>query len=217
MKKVLLVGMLLIACISLTCEAQSLPKNLIAVVKPNVNVRQAANASAAVVMKAPFGTVFEMVSRQPGWYEVKEAFTGKKGYISASVTKLRSIDDNVYYPETNGVVGVVSGFDYENVSKKQNSETTRTYTLKVQKEGSDVVLASLSTSTADTSGRMRTYENYYKGKQMGWYIVLTEETDYEGVVQEKLDTPIIIFKDADGRSGICVQGVYYKEAGNPFN
>lgn len=88
MKKLISVSLILLTCMSFVCKAQSLPKFLVAVTKPNVNVRQAPNSSATVVTKAPLGTVFEMVSKQTGWYEVKEALTGKKGYISASVSKL---------------------------------------------------------------------------------------------------------------------------------
>lgn len=212
MKKKILLSLILLTCMSFVCEAQSLPKVLIAVTKPNVNVRQAPNASATVITKAPLGTVFEMVSKQTGWYEVKEAWTGKKGYISASVSKLCP-DSDPYYPKTTeDIVGVT---EFENISKRQNSETTATYVFQ-SKDKTNVVYASLSTTTADTSGRMRTYENYYKGKQMGWYIILDEETDYEGTVQSKLDKPILVFRESSGKAGIYIQGIYYKDANNPF-
>ncbi|WP_455614098.1 SH3 domain-containing protein [Bacteroides congonensis] len=214
MKKLISVSLILLTCMSFVCKAQSLPKFLVAVTKPNVNVRQAPNSSATVVTKAPLGTVFEMVSKQTGWYEVKEALTGKKGYISASVSKLCP-DTDPYYPRTTD--DIVDITEFENISKRQNSETTVTYGFRSKdKMKTNIIYASLSTTTADTSGRMRSYENYYKGKQMGWYIVLDEETDYEGTVQSKLDKPILVFRESSGKAGIYIQGIYYKDANNPF-
>ena len=214
MKKLISVSLILLTCMSFVCKAQSLPKFLVAVTKPNVNVRQAPNSSATVVTKAPLGTVFEMVSKQTGWYEVKEALTGKKGYISASVSKLCP-DTDPYYPRTTD--DIVDITEFENISKRQNSETTVTYGFRSKdKMNTNIIYASLSTTTADTSGRMRSYENYYKGKQMGWYIVLDEETDYEGTVQSKLDKPILVFRESSGKAGIYIQGIYYKDANNAF-
>lgn len=215
MKKFILMSLFLVTCLSYTCNAQTLP-DVVAVTKPNVNIRKAPNASASVIMKAPLGTIFELVSKQAGWYEVKEAYTGNKGYIATSVSKLCLKDNQAYYPGTADIVGLEENAGYENVTKKQNSETTSTYKFWFKDQGSDVVYTSLSTTSADTSGRMRSYENYYKGKQMGWYLLLNEETDYEGTVQNKMDNPILVFKSANGTSGVYVQGVYYKEAGNPF-
>lgn len=209
-----ILSLILLTCMSFVCKAQSLPKFLVAVTKPNVNVRQAPNSSATVITKASLGTVFEMVSKQTGWYEVKEAWTGKKGYISASVSKLCP-DSDPYYPNTTD--DIVDITEFENISKRQNSETTATYGFHSKdKMKTNIIYASLSTTTADTSGRMRTYENYYKGKQMGWYIVLDEETDYEGTVQSKLDKPIVVFRESSGKAGIYIQGMYYKDANNPF-
>lgn len=211
MKKLISVSLILLICISFTCKAQSFPKFLVAVTKPNVNVRQAPNSSAAVITKAPLGTVFEMVSKQTGWYEVKEALTGKKGYISASVSKLCPDSEYTYPKTTEGIVRLESNPGYVNVIRKSNSETTATYVFWFKGQDSNVVYASLSTSTADTSGRMRSYENYYKGKQMGWYIVLNEETDYEGAVQSKLEDPILVFKSSTNPLDIYVQGVSYRD------
>ena len=145
---------------------------------------------------------------------MKEALTGKKGYISASVSKLCP-DTDPYYPRTTD--DIVDITEFENISKRQNSETTVTYGFRSKdKMKTNIIYASLSTTTADTSGRMRSYENYYKGKQMGWYIVLDEETDYEGTVQSKLDKPILVFRESSGKAGIYIQGIYYKDANNPF-
>ncbi|WP_291593195.1 SH3 domain-containing protein [Bacteroides sp.] len=214
MKKLISISLILLTCMSFVCKAQSFPKFLVAVTKPNVNVRQAPNSSATVITKAPLGTVFEMISKQTGWYEVKEAVTGKKGYISASVSKLCP-DTDPYYPRTTD--DIVDITEFENISKKQNSETTVTYGFRSKdNKKTNIIYASLSTTTADTSGRMRSYENYYKGKQMGWYIILDEETDYEGTVQNKLDKPILVFRESSGKAGIYIQGVYYKDANNPF-
>lgn len=211
MKRVFFVSLILLTSLSIVCKAQSLPKFLVVVTKANVNVRQAPNTSAAVVMKAPLGTVFEMVSKQTGWYEVKEAFTNKKGYISASVSKVYPVGE-YSYPTTESIVaGTRDTAGYVNVTRKQNSEITATYVFWIEKPESKVVYASLSTSMADTSGRMRTYENYYKGKQMGWYIVLEEETDYEGTVQGKLEEPILVFRAAGYDPAIYIQGVRYKD------
>lgn len=211
MKKLISVSLILLTCMSFACKAQSLPKFLVAVTKPNVNVRQAPNASATIVMKAPLGTVFEMVSKQTGWYEVKEALTGNKGYISASVSKLCPDSEYTYPKTTEGIVRPDINPGYVNVIRKPNSETTATYVFWFKGQDSNVVYASLSTSTADTSGRMRSYENYYKGKQMGWYIVLNEETDYEGAVQSKLEDPILVFKSSTNPLDIYVQGVSYRD------
>ena len=212
-------GVLPFICLSLSTimNAQSLPKTLVVVVKPNVNVRQSPNPSAPVVSKAQLGTVYELVSKQTGWYEVKEALSGKKAYVASSVVKLCPDSDYRYPKTTEGIVGLEGNAGYVHTTKKQNSEEIATYAFWTKEQVPNVVLISLSTSVADTSGRMRSYENYYKGKQMGWYIAITEETDYEGAVLNKLDEPILVFKEANGNSGIYIKGVYFKEAGNPFD
>lgn len=203
---------------SLSCLAQDsvIPKYLIVVTKPNVNLRQAPNSTGAIVMKAPIGTVFEMVSKQPGWYEVKEAWAGKQAFISASVAKQRIGNDSIYTMSSESIVGLPEApYMFENIHKTKNSETITTYTISAQEKNSNIVDVSLSTTYADTSGRMRTDEQNYKGKKMGWYVVLTEEIDYEKNVN-KMEQPILIFKESTGKSGIYVQGTYYKEGGNPF-
>lgn len=64
------------------------------------------------------------------------------------------------------------------------------------------------------TGSMFTQEIYYKGKQMGWYLLFDEAVDMDGVVQSKLEQPVVVF--ANGSQGVVVNGENYKKARNSF-
>lgn len=195
----------------------SLPNQLVAVTKPNVNVRQAPNNTARILSKASLGTVYELVSNKAGWCEVKEAVTGKTVYISATMAKIFNKESSSY-PKTEYLAGGTEDdpAQYEHTKNTSKTSTTETYSFWTEDSKKNTVFANLNILTADTQGRSRGYDYSYKGKQMGWYVVLDEEIDLDGNVGEKLEKPIIVYWNYSGKSGIFVDGVYYKDSGNPF-
>lgn len=55
---------------------------------------------------------------------------------------------------------------------------------------------------------------YYKGKQMGWYLLFNETIDMDGAVQSQLEQPVIVF--ANGSQGVIINGESYKKVSNSF-
>ena len=61
---------------------------------------------------------------------------------------------------------------------------------------------------------MFTQEVYYKGKQMGWYLLFNETIDMDGAVQSQLEQPVIVF--ANDSQGVIINGESYKKVSNSF-
>lgn len=64
------------------------------------------------------------------------------------------------------------------------------------------------------SGRSFTNEVYYKGKQMGWYLLFDEQVDMEGSFMDKMDQPIVVFSKSP--KGVIINGDFYKKTNNEF-
>lgn len=192
-----------------TAEA-TMPANVVVVAKKSVNVREAPEANANVLMKAPYCTLFELVSEQDGWYEVSEAWTGRKAYISKTVAEVYESG----YVEVTGLSGFImteSGeYAFEQVEKSNICTSTTSYDFYYDNANDKQTVRCLkSIRMIYNDGRMRTYETYYKGVQRGWYVALTEEVDYDGETQEKLEQPVIVYREPNN-DGIYIEGVRYQ-------
>lgn len=104
-------------------------------------------------------------------------------------------------------------FIYQKQKKMQNGEQTTSYAF-YQKQEKNIIYATVSQTTASMTGSMFTQEVYYKGKQMGWYLLFNETIDMDGAVQSQLEQPVIVF--ANGSQGVIINGESYKKVSNSF-
>lgn len=95
----------------------------------------------------------------------------------------------------------------------QNGEQTTSYAF-YQKQEKNIIYATVLQTTASMTGSMFTQEVYYKGKQMGWYLLFNETIDMDGAVQSQLEQPVIVF--ANGSQGVIINGESYKKVSNSF-
>lgn len=187
------------------------PAKLVVVTKQNVNVRQSPQTNAGIVRKASTGTLFEFIAENGSWYEVKDINTGKNVYISNTVSSLM---DGKQVARTDR--GIVEADDYTNYLyqrniKQRNGEIIMTYAF-YNKNEKNAVYATYSFTQISQTGNMSTQEAYYKGKQMGWYMIFDEVVDYDGAVQDKMEEPIIVY--SNGAQGVTINGEKYKKTKN---
>lgn len=196
MKKLLTAIFALMLAGNMSISAQNVfkaPEKLVQVTKANVNIREAGNPSAAVLYKAPQGTVFEFVSQNGQWYQVKEAVTGKTVYVSSTVSQILSEENENYY-HTLELNLVNSGIEYAFMKSGRDGEVKTAYTFEYCKNDQlgECLKATQSVTFTSMSGRSRTNETTYLGYQKGWYIELLYTEDYEGNLT-KLEKPMIFY------------------------
>lgn len=186
-----------------------MPKSVVVVAKNSVNVREAPDANANVLMKAPYCTLFELVAEQDGWYEVREAWTGRKAYISKTVAEVYE-SEYVAVTGLSGIIMTESGsYVFENTEKFRNGESVTSYDFYYASEADkETVMCLKSDRLTYNDGRMNTYPSYYKGVQRGWYIALTEQVDDEGQTEEMLEQPIIVYREPNS-DGVYIEGKRY--------
>lgn len=216
MKKVILSLFLAIcsgmAC-SLSAQGYRIPETAVVIAKPQANVRQAPETTAAVVEKASKGVLYELIARKSNWYEAKDVKTGKTVYISTTVANLM---EGRFLPRTDkGLVenSDLTSFAYQKRVTDSEKEAITSYVF-YQKGEKDVVYTTLSATVNTMTGRSFTNETYYKGKQMGWYLLFDEQVDWEGNSMGKLDTPIVVFSNAP--KGVIVNGEALAKVKNDF-
>lgn len=154
-----------------------------------------------------------MVGRKGEWYEAKNVKNQETVYLSTSVSNLV---EGRFLPRTDkGLVEADSytKFVYQKKTALTNKETISSYAFYQNKE-KDVVYTTLSLTENSVSGRSFTTELYYKGKQMGWYLLFDEQVDMDGAFMNKLDQPIVVFSKAP--QGIIVNGEFYAKTNNEF-
>ena len=197
----------------LNAQEYKIPDKVVVITKQDVNIRKAPQTSAAVVEKASTGTMYELVNQQGSWYEVKDIKTGNNVFVSSTVGRLAT--SNQISRTDKGLVEKTESTDfiYLKQKKSQSGEQNTSYSF-YQKQGKDIVYATMSQTTISMTGSMFTQEVYFKGKQMGWYLLFNETVDMDGAVQSQLEQPIIVF--ANGSQGVVVNGESYKKTSNSF-
>ena len=197
----------------LNAQEYKIPDKVVVITKQDVNIRKAPQTSAAVVEKASTGTMYELVNQQGSWYEVKDIKTGNNVFVSSTVGRLAT--SNQISRTDKGLVEKTESTDfiYLKQKKSQSGEQNTSYAF-YQKQGKDIVYATMSQTTISMTGSMFTQEVYFKGKQMGWYLLFNETVDMDGAVQSQLEQPIIVF--ANGSQGVVVNGESYKKTSNSF-
>ena len=110
-----------------------------------------------------------------------------------------------------------------NVGHNPNKKVfyARFWDYEAEKYHQTFSIAKLQILLGDYSGKIITsrrtaekiaQEAYYKGKQMGWYMLFDEIVDYEGVVQEKMEEPLIVY--SNGAQGVTINGQKYNKVKN---
>ena len=136
MKKVIL-SLILATCTGMFCSLNAqeykIPAKVVVITKQDVNIRKAPQTSAAVVEKASTGAMYELISQQGSWYEVKDIKTGNNVYVSATVGRLAT--GNQISRTDKGLVEKEESTDfiYQKQKKMQNgilSETGKEYNLR---------------------------------------------------------------------------------------
>lgn len=130
MKKVIL-SLILATCTGMFCSLNAqeykIPAKVVVITKQDVNIRKAPQTSAAVVEKASTGAMYELISQQGSWYEVKDIKTGNNVYVSATVGRLAT--GNQISRTDKGLVEKEESTDfiYQKQKKMQNGEQTTSY------------------------------------------------------------------------------------------
>lgn len=188
---------------------EKLPEQLITVVKPGVNLRKGASATAALAGKAALGEVFAFVGAEGTWNIGISAQTGEKVYIAKSLSKV-----------VNTGVGIMSAVFYTSTYANQylNSNPTTGFERNSDytfwtRQGDEIstVYATFNVNTTTMTGRMSNTSVNYKGQLKGWYIVLDERVDVGGNPIEKV-APIYVYP-ANAEDAVYVDGVKYVAEG----
>lgn len=182
--------------------------------KDNVNLRSGASQTSSVVAKAKLGMVVEPLSTEGAWTKVR-TLSGKEMYVSSQF--LAPLPEEELKAEFCMVTPQVKEdalyqLGFINYISDGKSETSYTW-IPIGEENDENVKAEYTWSYADTTGRCRYIQKYYTGKKCGWYIMLTDETDYEYGNPQKLETPIYIYQLYSPTPGIYVNDEYFTGAG----
>lgn len=200
---------------SFTLNAQSyhIPETAVVVINQQVNIRQSPATSAGIVDKVSAGTLYELIGRKGNWYEAKDVRSQKTVYISTSSSHLM---EGRFVPRTDkGLIEQTdcTKFVYQKITTQKDGENISSYAF-YQRDEKNVVYATLSLTVNTMSGRSFTNEVYYKGKQMGWYLLFDEQVDMEGAFMDKMDQPIVVFSKSP--KGVIINGDFYKKTNNEF-
>lgn len=206
MKRLLLSA--LVAVVGMNC---AMAEKFVTVKKNSINLREQPNTTSAVVGKAAKGMTLILLGSSNGWTHVKDVVEGKEAYVSSALV---TVLPEYSTPDAEQLVGMPdSEIGYENAKRGKTNETISLWRFWKKVPESKIVEACLSERYNDTTGRSRTFENYYRGTVKPYCIVLTESTDYEGQNVEKLETPIVIYQASNEETGIYVNGVFFIDQG----
>lgn len=198
-----------IACIAaITCSyAAQRPEKVIQTNVEEANLRADASTTAKTICKVPKGTQFEVVGETGAWFEAKEAWTGNTIFISKKVASELYLVPAADF--------VIRNTTYDNIKRSSTTEVTTKWNFSDKPAGNNdlkadrtTVYATCSTTTANTSGGIRTFEQYYKGENRVWYIAITARTEPDGAVTEQLEKPIVIYIDAQN-DGFWTDGLFF--------
>jgi len=220
MKKIM--ALLAAAVIGIIAAAQTTEK-LSFVTKNNVNMRATPSPQGKVIGKAAEGMVFKTGKVENGWAQVIDPI-GKTAYISTSMLDNIRPDEMKIYKATDILISQKEADEREYITgyveNKQGSgwETTEQWTFIGDKSGNNKKVKAIRTyNTTYATGRMTTTETYYSGELCGWYILLTEMTDYEGKVESKCDVPVVAYPAFSSNRGVFVDGEYFPDMSDTDN
>lgn len=189
------------------------PEFLVRISGNKVNVRKSPSTSGEVLTQASAGTLYEFVSEKDGWFEVKIPGMTGNAYVSATVAAKQSL---AALPRTDKVVKVANtDLVYQKVKNTSRYSLTTSYKI-TQGSKAGEVNCTCSSFGAYSDGRfIPASEEYYKGTQLGWCIVLNQMKSYDDS-WETMETPIMIYAvDAAGNK-ITVAGETFTLAREDF-
>lgn len=191
-------------------------QSLVFITKDNVNVRKAPQ-NGAVLLKAKNGMVFQKISEENGWTKITDP-TGMEAFVSTQFTDVLTAEELKVYKAADIMVSAQeaeeAGYEgpYMESETKSGGSSDVSWIFYGNTEGKDMkVGACCRTQLVYNNGRMRTVENYYAGQRKGWYILLTEQVDYEGKVEGKLEKPILVYPAFSNTGGVFVDHHYYPD------
>lgn len=189
------------------------PEFLVRISGNKVNVRKSPSTSGEVLTQASAGTLYEFVSEKDGWFEVKIPGMTGNAYVSATVAAKQSL---AALPRTDKVVKAANtDLVYQKVENTSRYSLTTSYKI-TQGSKAGEVNCTCSSFGAYADGRfIPASEEYYKGTQLGWCIVLNQMRSYDDS-WETMETPIMIYAvDAAGNK-ITVSGETFTLAREDF-
>lgn len=189
------------------------PEFLVRISGNKVNVRKSPSTSGEVLTQASAGTLYEFVSEKDGWFEVKIPGMTGNAYVSATVAAKQSL---AALPRTDKVVKAANtDLVYQKVKNTSRYSLTTSYKI-TQGSKAGEVNCTCSSFGAYADGRfIPASEEYYKGTQLGWCIVLNQMKSYDDS-WETMETPIMIYAvDAAGKK-ITVAGETFTLAREDF-
>lgn len=189
------------------------PEFLVRISGNKVNVRKSPSTSGEVLTQASAGTLYEFVSEKDGWFEVKIPGMTGNAYVSATVAAKQSL---AALPRTDKVVKAANtDLVYQKVENTSRYSLTTSYKI-TQGSKAGEVNCTCSSFGAYADGRfIPASEEYYKGTQLGWCIVLNQMKSYDDS-WETMETPIMIYAvDAAGNK-ITVSGETFTLAREDF-
>lgn len=189
------------------------PEFLVRISGNKVNVRKSPSTSGEVLTQASAGTLYEFVSEKDGWFEVKIPGMTGNAYVSATVAAKQSL---AALPRTDKVVKAANtDLVYQKVKNTSRYSLTTSYKI-TQGNKAGEVNCTCSSFGAYADGRfIPASEEYYKGTQLGWCIVLNQMKSYDDS-WETMETPIMIYAvDAAGNK-ITVAGETFTLAREDF-
>ena len=210
---------LAVLAFSLMAEAQG----LVFITKDNVNVRKSPSQSGAVIYKARNGMVFEKASSENGWTKVLSP-NGTEAWISSQFLDALTPEELKIYKASDLMVSQTEAEEasYEGAyvvtetSSGGNSLSSWIFYGETNGETGPVAACHHNVLTYN-DGRMRTNDTYYSGKRNGWYIMLTDVTDYEGKIEYKLDNPILVYPSFSYNRGVFIDTEYIPDNSDTDN
>lgn len=184
------------------------PEFLVHISGNKVNVRKTPTTSGEVVTQAGAGTLYEFVSEQDGWFEVKVPGSAENCYVSATVAAKVAL---ATVPRTDKGIVKAAGTDliYQKTENTSSYSLISSYTITQGSQAGEVE-AYYNEHGAYADGRFIPAEEYYmKGKQLGWCIVLDQMQNTFSEEWEKMESPIVIYAaDATGRKVVIAGETY---------
>lgn len=196
-------------------QQAELPKSYITIGYEGTPVKEGASATAKSIAEAVYGEIFEVTGTPEGAYvKARNIATGTEGWLDTM--KINHAAYPLLAPEVlDEEPDEPFLLNIENSTMENGTECESTSGWTFWRQGGKVVALN-STTTAYSTGRVNTWQNYYTGEEKEGYLLLTEQVEYGDTTGQKLDTPIIIWEDIAGRAGIFEGGKCFTPGGQLY-
>lgn len=194
--------------LSCSSKAQAeIPESYVTIASDGADLKSAPDAKSTDIERVLAGEIFRVTALPAdGYVKARNIATGKEGYLDTMQI------NHAHYPLLAPELAETEPEEafLLNIETTDNSETTTGWAFWKDGEG---IRAMYSENYADTNGRVRANQYYYKGVAKDGYLLLTEEVQYGEDSGEKLEMPIIIWEDIAARAGVYVHGTCFTPGG----